>query len=699
MSVVWAGLLAVGAGPATGDDDAALRAAVAAERDRPLPPRLPREQFLAPPTLGQATLSPTGSHLAWLALEKGEASVWLQDLPNGPPRLLLARSGAAELAWSRDGRWLLLADDRRLAAVPAEGPGGGALSALGGMSRRVFVGVDPVHAAAALVLERPPLDPARGGRWRVLRLDLDGGERVLAEDARRIVDLALDARGDPAWLMLAEADAHVLYRIDDAGERVRLLRCGDLRRCRLVGVSPAGGAWIRGNPAGDLHGLWHIDRGGRLRRLHQDPAAEADLADLVVDPVDARPRLLGYRSTVPSLHALEADDRARLAAIRARLRGHDLRVEIGGADWLVHERADTLRGQRWWLADARGGLREVLGGGSAAPGGEAVPRPDEAHMARNLPIRWRASDGRLLHGFVMLPPGREAAQAPMVVLVHGGPHGQAHPGYDGDAQLLANRGYVVFQPNFRGSTGLGREYLRAARGDFGNGRVLADIVEGTQWLLARGVGDARRVGIAGASFGGYAALLGVSHAPALFRVAVAAVPPADFGRVMRDFLGSGHEMYPGIPMADSLRLLGADPADPALMRRLAEQSPLANAAALQRPVLLLAGGEDARVPIRGVTHYAATLQTLGKDVSLFVDPRAGHAIADDRSREAYVFLMEVLLHARLGGLPAEPASPALRAHLQRHLLLRGSDLQDLPGRTARDFSAATAAAGAATVPR
>ena len=112
--------------------------------------------------------------------------------------------------------------------------------------------------------------------------------------------------------------------------------------------------------------------------------------------------------------------------------------------------------------------------------------------------------------------------------------------------MLANRGYVVYEPNFRGSTGFGRAYMRAGKGDFGNGRVQQDIVEGVRFLAAQGIGDASRAGIVGASFGGYSALLGVTFQPELFRVGVAAVPPADLGWVLRWYSrtrrpdGAGH---------------------------------------------------------------------------------------------------------------------------------------------------------------
>ena len=126
-----------------------------------------------------------------------------------------------------------------------------------------------------------------------------------------------------------------------------------------------------------------------------------------------------------------------------------------------------------------------------------------------------------------------------------------------------------------------------------------------------------------------------------------------------------------------MKLLALDPADPVLARRLAAQSPMANAARMRRPLLMLAGGEDERVPIRAVTQYAARLKTLGKDISLFVDADAGHGVEDARTREAYFYLMESLLHRQLGGPAPAPANRALHEHVQRNLRLHGAGLGPL----------------------
>ena len=261
--------------------------------------------------------------------------------------------------------------------------------------------------------------------------------------------------------------------------------------------------------------------------------------------------------------------------------------------------------------------------------------------------------------------------------VHGGPFNLARPEFSSTGQLLANRGYIVFEPNFRGSTGLGRDYLFSAHGDFGNGRVQQDIVDGVRFLLAQGIGDPSRVGIDGASFGGYSALQGVTFQPELFKVGIAAVPPADFGWVLRWYSHSADQFTDGIPMSTTMRLLSLDPADPGIAERLRVQSPIANADKLSRPLLLLAGADDERVPIRSVTHYAAKLKSLGKDFSLFIDAEGRHQLEDPRTREAYLYLMEEFLHRRLGGAAPKPPGKPLREHLRRNLQVKGSDLSGL----------------------
>lgn len=659
-------------------DAEALQSTLAVERARPAAPRIERQAFLAEPALRDLQLSPDGHRLAWLQQHAHSASLYVQSNAGGPAQRLLADSDAEALQWSQDGRWLFLPSTDRLHALATAGQGGTRLlSALDGPRRRWSLGVDHSQPAALLLVEQPAERDAADARWRLLRVAADGSEAELHAEPRPIVDAMVDRVGQLLAVTVVADGAHVVQRRRTDGSWQPVLQCDALHYCSLLAVDSDGALWLQTDVGHDRQRLARLSDDGSLLHVHDDPAAIADLAQVVLDPLSQRPLIATYRSDAARTVAVDVDIRRHLERIERGLPGRIVDVMPGtGVDarWLVRERADTLHGARHHLYDPdTASLVEVLQALPFERNGQPAARLPEAALARRLPVTWTASDGKRLHGFLSVPPGRDPATLPLLVSVHGGPFAHDRPGFNGEAQLLANRGYLVFEPNFRGSTGHGRDYLFAADGDFGNGRVQADIVDGVRWLLAQRIGDPDRVAISGASFGGYAALLGISFEPALFRVALAAVPPTDFGWVIRDYARSDAEMRRGIPIAYSMRTLSLDPADPAVAERLRAASPIANTAGIEAPVVLLAAGRDERVAIRSITHYAARLAALDKDVTLLVDPDAKHSLDDPLTREAWFFLLEHVLHRRLGGAPATPPDAALQQHLQLLVKLAGED--------------------------
>lgn len=653
---------------AQGVDD--VRAFAAAQRTRPAAPRLPRAAFLENRRLLAVRLSPAGDHVAWLR-EQGDArGLWLLPTAGGTPRQLLARTQADQLFWSHDGRWLFLRSDRSLASVSVDGRAGMRLS-LGGSERRRPMKVDPSQPAAVLLRERVAV--GTGERWRIVRMDVQGRRRVLREDAHWIHDVAVDAHGRLVALARFEGDHDALHRVRPDGELREVLRLRAMEQVTLLAALADGSLLLEGNPGGNFRRLLRLGADDTLRTLHQDPRGEADLDEVVVDARTQQPLAASYRSTVAATWGFGAAQPVVAAIVRA-FPGRDLSVQAGGgstAPWLVAERAATLRDARWHLYEPRSGrVRRIL-----AEPGLVANVPEEPALARKLAIAYTASDGRRLHGFLLLPPGVDPARAPLVAQVHGGPINHFRAGYDGIAQFLANRGYAVFQSNFRGSTGHGRDYTFAANGDYGNGRVQQDIVEGVRWLLAAGIGDAQRVGIVGHSFGGYSTLLGLTFQPGLFKVGVAGAPPADLAWSMRWLIDAGDQGdRPDRSLRHTLRALGLDATDAATYRRLHRQSPQANAARMRRPLLVIAGGADRTVAIREIIHYVATLKTLGRPVSLLVEPDGGHSPLDPVPREAYLYAMEAMLHRHLGGGTPEPPGQALHDYLRRNLRHDSEDL-------------------------
>ena len=656
---------------------ASLRSVAAAQRALPRAPRLPRTTFLENRTLTAAQLSPAGDYVAYLHEKKDSRDLWLLPTNGGGARLLVGSTQAEQLQWSRDGRWLFLRAPRVLSIVGIDGRSGVRVP-LGGNERRRVMKLDPSQPAAVLLRER--VAAGKGHRWRVVRLDAQGRRSVLREDARWIHDLALDARGRVVALARFEGDHDALHRVLPDGSLCEVLHLKPTEKLNLLAAMPDGSLLMEGNPGSDAPGgnfrrVLRLTADDKLQTIHEDPRHEADLDEIELDPQTQQPLVASYRSTVAATYGLGAAQ-AAVDAITRKFPGRDIDVRIGNdpsARWLVSERASTLRDPRWWLYDPRNvSLRRILDDPGITAGS-----PQESTLARKIAIDYRASDGLRVHGFLLLPPGVDAARAPLIAQVHGGPISHFRAGYDGIAQFLANRGYVVFQSNFRGSTGHGRAYTFAANGDYGNGRVQQDIVEGVRWLLAQGIGDKDRVGIVGHSFGGYSTLLGLTFQPELFKVGVAGSPPADLGHAMRWLVDTGDQGdLPDRSVKHMLAALGLDVGDPATYARLHAQSPLRNAARMQRPLLIMAGGADRTVAIREVVAYAATLKTLRRPLTLLVEPNGGHSPVDPVPREAYLFAMETMLQRHLGGPAPEAPGQRLRAYLRQNLRTAGPEFAD-----------------------
>src|SRR5213075_1501961 len=132
------------------------------------------------------------------------------------------------------------------------------------------------------------------------------------------------------------------------------------------------------------------------------------------------------------------------------------------------------------------------------------------------PIEYKARDGLTIHGYLTLPPESPGKNLPMIVMPHGGPNVRDTWDFDSSVQFLANRGYAVLRMNFRGSTGYGLKFLRAGFKEWG-GKMQDDITDGVKWAISEGIADKNRMAIFGASYGGYAALMGLITTAELFK--------------------------------------------------------------------------------------------------------------------------------------------------------------------------------------
>jgi dipeptidyl aminopeptidase/acylaminoacyl peptidase len=230
-----------------------------------------------------------------------------------------------------------------------------------------------------------------------------------------------------------------------------------------------------------------------------------------------------------------------------------------------------------------------------------------------------------------------------------------------------NRGYVVFKPNFRASTGYGVNYVKATRGDFGKEGVLDDIITGLDYLIANGIGNAKQQAVVGHSFGGYTSLLAVTHHPDRFAFAVPSAAPVDMAWTMADIAieGGSALSVDGPPIEVLFPGYGVPYRDKAWHDRMHRESPLAHADELRTPVYLWAGAKDDRVAVESLVRYFAESNT-DFTPTLLIDPDAGHSPRERLNVEALIWLIEASADRHFDG-GVTPPSAALKTFLEKNL--------------------------------
>ena len=288
------------------------------------------------------------------------------------------------------------------------------------------------------------------------------------------------------------------------------------------------------------------------------------------------------------------------------------------------------------LYDTKAGSHSLLG--------QSRPWIKPQTMATRQMQRFTARDGLSIPVHITRPPGRQGP-APTVVLVHGGPWMRGGEwAWRGQSQFLASRGYLVVEPEFRGSTGFGYKLFRASFKQWGLA-MQDDIADAAQWAIQQGLADPKRVCIAGASYGGYATLMGLIRHPDIFRCGISWVGVTDIELMYTARWSDFSEMWKDYGMP---ALVGDRDKD---AKQLAETSPLKLAARLTQPLLLAYGGVDARVPIRHGYLLRDAMPAENKNLEWIEYPDEGHGWLLEANHVDFWTRVERFLERHLKAVP------------------------------------------------
>lgn len=630
-----------------------------------IPPLIPRQLLFGNPDRASAQISPDGAQLSWLAPRDGVLNVWVapaNDPAAARPVTHDTGRGIRIYGWAYTAAHIIYLQDRggdenwRLYAVR--------------LDTGEILDLTPLEGIHAQIQEASPQHPNqllvglndRDAQFHDLyRIDLTTGERslVLPNDGFAGFVTDADFRVRFAVRMTADGGAEYLERTEG----------GDWRPYIAVGQEDS----LTTMPVGfDRSGetLYLTDSRGRdtaaLKSVHLPSglattlaaADRADVSDTLSHPTEKTVQAVAFTAERKEWQVLDDAIAADLDFLAAVADG-DLEVlsrTLDDSCWIVAYLLDDgpVRYYRY-LRERR--EAQFLFTNRAAL--EGLP------LVKNHPVTIPARDGLNLVCYYSLPreadpdnAGRPRQPLPLALLVHGGPWARDEWGYNPVFQLLANRGYAVLSVNFRGSTGFGKGFINAGNREWG-GKMHDDLLDAVQWAVDQGIADPARVAILGGSYGGYAALVGMTFTPEVFACGVDIVGPSNLITLMNTIPPYWQ------PQIDLFTSRVGDYRTEEGRDFLLTRSPLTYADHIRRPLLIGQGANDPRVKQSESDQIVAAMQEKNIPVTYALYPDEGHGFARPENNLSFFAVTEAFLAAHLGGryepLGADLAGSSLTA--------------------------------------
>lgn len=594
---------------------------------------IPRKILFGNPDRGSPEVAPDGRRLAHLAPVDDVLNVWVGALDGNGARPVTNDTdrGIRSYRWAEDGRHLVYLQDSggdenwRFHIVDPETGADRDATPFDGVQARVL-GVSrrhPGHMLIGLNKDRPELHDA-------YLLELSTGKLELVAENPGYYDWLVDNELRPRGGMRMRDDGSGTFELD--GATLLELDADDAMSSHALGFTADDGALYVITPAAsNAAGLVRIAPGSSPETLADDPTY--DVASAELNPVTRAVEIVSFLRARLEHQVLDPALAGDVDAITALHPGDAFLISRDHADatWTVGFTADD--GPVAYYAFDRG----ERAGRFLFTQHDDLARYELSPME---PFAFAARDGLEINGYLTFPPGGARQGLPAVLYVHGGPWARDTWGYDPTAQWLANRGYLCVQVNYRGSTGYGKAFLNAGDREWGR-RMHEDLIDAVEHIVSAGFADRSRVGIYGGSYGGYAALVGATFTPDVFRCAVDVVGPSNLRTLLETIppywkqLASQFHRRVGHPETD--------------VDLLWERSPLSRVADIRIPLLIAQGANDPRVKMSESDQIVEALRERGIPHTYLVYEDEGHGFKKPENAMAFQAEAERFLAEHLGG--------------------------------------------------
>ncbi|MEZ0306983.1 MAG: prolyl oligopeptidase family serine peptidase [Ramlibacter sp.] len=629
---------------------------------------IPVEAFFHNPAFADGRLSPNGRHVAIKVTPKGaRTQLVILDAQTLAAKAIASPTDVniEEVHWVNDDRLVFTVHDDETApgdtrlgtglfAVSRDGTDFRQLVDRGGWgSRTLTASARLLHGNtwfAATTRDKQSDDifvvqPYWNNRWEfealnVLRLNTRTAIAVPYPRPANSYSWLIDSANVPRVTATYESGMVSVYHLGQAdGKWTRLAEYDPLSSNGVepVGLGPDGSLYVASSNGGDTKALYRFDI--EKKRLDAEPIISLKGFDFDGQLVMDKSALLGvrYRSDARGTVWFDPRWKAVQAKIDALLPNTVNIVDVplrGEVPYVLVRAFSDVDPGRFLLFNTETSRLTVLG---------MVERDiDARRMAPRDLVRYKARDGLEIPAWLTVPKGGKGKKLPMVVLVHGGPWVRGGEWkWDNETQFLASRGYVVLEPEFRGSTGFGVRHFNAGWKQWGLA-MQNDIADGVRWAIQQGIVDPERICIAGASYGGYSTLMGLANDPDLFKCGVNWVGVTDLS-LLYDHAWSGaseaSRTY-GMP-----RLVGDPEKDAEQIRKT---SPVNLADRIKQPLFMAYGSSDRRVPPMHGARMRDALAKHNKHVEWIEYPDEGHGWGLVQNRVDFWTRVEKFLEKNIG---------------------------------------------------
>ncbi|HET54622.1 MAG TPA: S9 family peptidase [Ignavibacteria bacterium] len=633
-----------------------------------LPPLIDREIFFGDPEISGAQISPDGKFITFVKPYNNIRNIWVKefDEPFENARPLTADSSRPIRAyfWSVDSKFVLYVQDKggdenfRVYAVNPTESGDPVPNA------RDLTPYDDVRATIYSVPKKTPGQIIIGLNDRdpqvhdVYRLNLNDGTReLLWQNDQNVVSWSIDLDGNLRLgiRMLPDGGSEIL-KIEE-NDLVSIYSVNNEETASPIRFMPDGNSfYMITNKGDDLDKtqlvLYNLEDNS-IEFIEKDPLDEVDFGGAYFSDITNELIFTTYVGDKRRLYFKNDEFEKDYEKLKTLLPDGEISLRSMTEDeniWLVSVSRDVDPGSVY-VFNRKEGKAEFLY--------QSNPKLPVDHLAPMKPIRYEARDGLIIPAYLTLPKGIPSENLPTILLIHGGPWARDYWGYDPIAQFLANRGYAVLQPNFRGSTGYGKAFLNAGNKEWGRGAMQHDITDAVKWLIEEGIADPERVGIAGGSYGGYATLAGLAFTPELYAAGFDIVGPSN----IITLLNSIPPYWAPIKKIFDVRV--GDMNDPEELKMLQEQSPLNYAENIIRPLFVVQGANDPRVKQAESDQIVVALRDLGREIEYMVAEDEGHGFAGLENRLAMTVAMEEFFAKHLKGRYQEDVRDEIKERLDK----------------------------------